>query len=952
MTAAFRGAVAVLIVAAARPAPAAEGVDFARDVAPILEARCVRCHDPAERKGELSLATADDLVAFGYVVPGDVGGSHLLDVVRPSDDGPPTMPKESAPLSEEEVATLTAWVEAGAVWPAGVVVEERAATDKSFWSLRPLADPEPPAPEGLPEAWTANPIDRFVFAQLREAGLEPNPSADRRTLVRRATYDLTGLPPTPEEVEAFVADPSPDAYERLIDRLLDSPRYGERWGRHWLDVARFGESNGYERNVLIDGLWPYRDYVIRSFNEDKPFDRFVLEQLAGDVLGPGDPSVEVGTSFLVCGPYDDVGNQDAAAAAVIRANTIDDMIRATSEAFLGLTVGCARCHDHKFDPITQADYYRFYAAFAGVRHGAREIASPEQRGERDAALAPLLAGRGELEARRAEFVAAIAARAEAHAAEREAGWTRPPADRGGVEERFGATEAKFVRLVVAGTDRSPATPSNFRIDEFEVYSAGPDPRNVALASAGARATGASRRADDFQDAYAAALAIDGRSSTRWHAQEPILTVELAAPATIDRVVFSADRERQRPSEPFAAEYRIEVSADGEQWTAVADSSDRKPLGDDHRRHRLFEAEITPDERSRIAEFDAELAEVGRQIAAVPTFPSWWVGTFSLPKDRDVRVFLGGDPQRPGDPVAPSSPAVLSEVTTGYQLDADAPEPDRRLALARWIVRDDNPLTPRVLANRLWHYHFGTGLVATPSDFGDMGARPSHPALLDWLAARLRADRWRLKPLHRRIMLSQTYRQSSEWRSEPAAADSGDRLLWRFPPRRLDAEEVRDTVLTVSGKLDLRAGGPGFRLYRYLQDNVSTYVPLDEHGPETYRRAVYHQNARAASVDLLAEFDCPDNAFAVSNRSSTTTPLQALTLLNHRFTLDMSGCLAARLEREAGVEPAAQVDRAFALCFGRRPDDAERGAAVTLVVDHGLPAFCRAMLNSTELLHID
>ncbi|NNJ26350.1 DUF1553 domain-containing protein [Alienimonas chondri] len=952
MTAAFRGAVAALVVVAARPAPAGEEIDFARDVAPILETRCVRCHDPANRKGELSLATADDLVSLGYVVPGDARGSHLLDVVRPSDDGPPTMPKESAPLSEEEVAILTAWVEAGAVWPAGVVIKERAATDKSFWSLRPLVDPEPPAPEGLPEAWAANLIDRFVFAKLREAGLEPNPSADRRTLVRRATYDLTGLPPTPEEVEAFVADPSPDAYERLIDRLLDSPRYGERWGRHWLDVARFGESNGYERNVLIDGLWPYRDYVIRSFNEDKPFDRFVLEQLAGDVLGPGDPSVEVGTSFLVCGPYDDVGNQDAAAAAVIRANAIDDMIRATSEAFLGLTVGCARCHDHKFDPITQADYYRFYAAFAGVRHGAREIATPEQRGERDAALAPLVARRGALETRRSEFVAAIAARAEAHAAEREAGWTRPPADRGGVEERFEATGAKFVRLVVTGTDRSPATPSNFRVDEFEVYSAGPDPRNVALASAGGRATGASRRADDFQEAYAAALAIDGRPSTRWHAHGPTLTVEFAAPATIDRVVFSADRERLRPSEPFAAEYRIEVSADGERWTPVADSSDRKPLGDAHRRHRLFEAEITPGERSRVAEFDAELAEVGRLIAAVPTFPSWWVGTFSLPEDRDVHVFLGGDPQRPGDPVAPSSPTVLSEVTTGYQLDADAPEPDRRLALARWIVRDDNPLTPRVLANRLWRYHFGAGLVATPSDFGDMGGRPSHPALLDWLAARLRTDGWRLKPLHRRIMLSQTYRQSSAWRPGAAADDSDDRLLWRFPPRRLAAEEVRDTILTVSGKLDLRAGGPGFRLYRYLQDNVSTYVPLDEHGPETYRRAVYHQNARAASVDLLAEFDCPDNAFAVPNRSSTTTPLQALTLLNHSFTLDMSGHLADRLEREAGAEPAAQVDRAFALCFGRRPDDAERGAAVTLVVDHGLPAFCRAMLNSTELLHID
>jgi hypothetical protein len=285
-------------------------------------------------------------------------------------------------------------------------LREPTKADLSWWSLRPVARPEPPTPAGLPDAWAGHPVDRFIFAGLQGRVLTPSPPADRRTLIRRVTYDLTGLPPTPEEVGNFERDPSPDAYERLVDRLLASPRYGERWGRHWLDVARFGESTGFERNLILDGAWPYRDYVIRTFNEDRPFGRFVVEQLAGDVVGEGDPAVEVATTFLVAGPYDNVGNQDAAQARLIRANTLDDVVTAAGTAFLGLTINCARCHDHKFDPIPQEDYYRLQAAFAGVVHGEREVTTPEQRRARDARLAPLLERKERLTRDRAALEAA------------------------------------------------------------------------------------------------------------------------------------------------------------------------------------------------------------------------------------------------------------------------------------------------------------------------------------------------------------------------------------------------------------------------------------------------------------------------------------------------------------------------------------------------------------------
>lgn len=741
------------------------GVDFAKDVAPIFEAHCVRCHNAETHKGKFSLATREALLAGGEegaaVVAGKSGESHLIELVSGEK---PEMPAEGAGLSAEQVATLRRWVDEGATWPDGVTIKARARADKDWWSLRPLSDAKPPAVNGAPAGWDSA-IDRFVYAKLAEKGLRPSGAASRRELIRRVTYDLTGLPPTPEEIEAFERDPLVGAYERVVDRLLASPRYGEQWGRHWLDVIRFGESSGFERNIIRDNAWPFRDYVIRSFNDNKPFDLFIIEHLAGDQIGGGDPAVEVGTGFLVAGPYDDVGNQDAKAAAQIRANTVDDIVSATGSAFLGLTLNCARCHDHKFDPIPQADYYRVQSALWGVQQGSRELAT---KAEREAAKA-----------------------------------------------------ADPVKAELAGVEKELA-------------------------------------------------ALKGKPTTQ--------------PA-------------------------------------------------------------------RVEELSAQRAKLQAQLASLPKVPTAWVGTFRQPAEKSY-VMLGGDPQRHGPEVVPGSLAVLDRVTKPYELQADSPEGLRRLRLATWIVSEENPLTPRVLANRLWHYHFGTGIVDTPGDFGYMGGRPTHPELLDYLARRIKENGWLLKPVHREIVLSAAYRQSATWQAEAAGVDRDDRLLWRFPPRRLSAEELRDSMLAVAGVLDVeKASGPGFRLYAYHNDNVSTYVPLDHVGPETYRRAVFHQNARAATVDLLAEFDLPDCAFTSPRRSSTTTPLQALTLLNHSFTLDVAARFAERLARECGDDRAAAVRRAFVLAFGREASVEEVAAGERVIAGHGLATFCRAMLNANEMIYV-
>ncbi len=945
---------------ASRASSSNRQVDFERDIRPLLHNRCIECHGSDKQKSGLRLDHKAGALKGGaggvVIVPGNSGASELIRRVT-SSDKTEMMPPTGDRLTPREISLLKTWIDAGAYWPDDKTTAEARRAEKDWWSIQPIAKTEPPMPKGIPDNWANSPIDRFIFAKLAERNLRPNPPADRRALIRRVSYDLTGLPPSPEEVEAFVSDKDPQAYEKLIDRLLASPRYGEQWGRHWLDVARYGESKGFEQNHIINNLWPYRDYAIRSFNDDKPFNRFIIEQLAGDVIGRGDPAVEVGTAFLVCGPYDTVGNQDEAQKQIIRANTLDDMITATSNAFLGLTVNCARCHHHKFDPIPTEDYYRMRAAFEGVTHGDRVVAPPAAKERYAAAARPLESRRTELAREKTELEKSIARRAKEKAAQ----FTSYPlakVTRHFNEHRFTPVPARYLKFKMLAHSENPKSAVNARLDEFEVFS--PAGRNIALASSGARATGVTaRRAEDLAgaDAYGVELVNDGKFGERWFVGNPAeLILTFPQVETIERILFSHDRTAS-PNDPgaglgpFVAEYEVSISLDGKRWRPVADSTERPPLNEAHLIERFSRAVITDAERQTLKTLDEELAQINRGLQAISPLPLVWAGKFEQPKEITY-VQKGGDPLRRGAEVTPSSLAVLERALKPFDLPPTAPEGERRLALAQWIASDENPLTARVLANRIWHYHFGTGLVDTPSDFGYLGGKPTHPELLDWLTRRLLSHGWRLKALHREILLSQTYRQSSDYRESEAQADGGARLLWRFPPRRLDAEEIRDTLLAVSGKLDLRMGGPGFRLYRYLEDNVATFVPLDQHGPETYRRAVYHQNARSSLIDGLTDFDLPDNASAAPNRIHTTSPLQALTMLNHAFTLVMADALVERVKREATRNEIAQARRAFALVFQRPPTAEEERAASALIAEYGWRAFMRALLNANELLYLN
>lgn len=924
-------------------------LDFQKHLKPVLEKKCLGCHNPNVSKGKLDFSSAESVINSkkDLVVPGDSFASEIwLAATSDNPNEKPYMPEEGEPLTKKEADYLAQWIEEGAQWPEGLVLHEASKADKSWWSYQPLSKPK------------RNKIDAFIDEKLNKENLRRNPLAGKRDLIRRATYDLTGLPPSPEEVEVFISDQDSKSYDKLIDRLLASPRYGERWGRHWLDVVRFGESNGFERNFMINDLWHFRDYVIKSINRDKPFDQFIREHLAGDLIAPDDLDSVIGSAFLVAGPYDDVGNQDPDARAQIRANTLDEIINATGEAFLGMTISCARCHDHKFDPIAQEDYYQMYATFAGIRHGSVPLATKKQMLRHRDRLKPLQSKQNKRKEAIIKLDEIVLQRAltEEFVSKQEAKWTRPQVNRKGTEEKLEPVEAKFIRLICENGDVN-LHETGFMIDEFEIWSASGNSVNLALQKNGGKASGPGR--------HSSQLTNDGAFGERFESSGS-LTIELAKPALVERVFFSSARIEKAPEHrilKFVSEYRIEVSMDGEKWTEVANGRDRKPRATklvgfrkrelepkalSHREYRLRSIAYTQEENENRRKLETEFRAAYREIKEVPNLPSVWIGKREDAKG-PFHLFIGGSPKRKGVEVRPASLSTLSEVMNGYQLDSNASESDRRRKLAEWITHPKNPLTPRVLANRLWHYHFGTGIVDTPNDLGYMGGRPSHPDLLDFLARKIIDNDWRLKPIHRLIMLSETYQQSSVHRDKAAQVDSNNRLLWRFATRRLSAEEIRDTLLFVSGKLNLKMGGSGFRLYRHVQDNVSTYHALDEHGPETYRRAVYHQNARAAVVDLMTEYDQPDCSLSTPRRARTTTPLQALTMLNHAFTLDMSQALASRIPEGT---PAVQAKALYQLAYQRLPSQKESQRLEPLLNKGNLKAVCRAILNSSELIYLD
>ncbi|MEX0675645.1 MAG: DUF1553 domain-containing protein [Pirellulales bacterium] len=924
----------------AAPAAAAD-VDFERHIAPLLERHCVACHNAGETSGGLDLTRQAAVLAGGEsgspaVVPGEPANSYLVERLRAGE-----MPPEGKgrPVAAEDLARIEKWIASGASWPAERVLSPfqwttDARAGRDWWAL---ARPQPPPiPTARHAARVRTPIDAFVLAKLEGQGLDPADETDRATFIRRAALDLLGLPPAPEEIAAFVADTSPDAYEKLIDRLLASPHYGERWARHWLDVVRYGESNGYETNTPRPGAWPYRDWVIAAFNDDLAYPRFILGQLAGDQFG-----VDAATGYLVGGAHDTVKSPDVELTLQQRVNDLDDMISTTATAFLGLSAGCAKCHDHKFDPISQRDYYSLQAVFAGVEHGERELRTSdyEERRKREAHLRKEL---DELERRAQELAARHQplARLEVSAADK----PRPPVHPRLNIDRFAPVSARFLRFTVLATNSIEPC-----LDELEIFTAGDNPLNVALATAGAKASASSVYAAGGVEIHQLQHLNDGRygNGRSWISAEAgrgWVQIELAQPAAIDRVVWARDREGHFVDR-LPTRYRIEIGQTGDDWQVVAGGEDRA-LYDAQAKLPLppRAAGLPPDIADQIKCVELAIDKLNEVLSRLmPT--KAYVGAFNEPEA--THVLYRGEPLEKRDPVAPGGIEAVGPLA----LPADAPEAPRRVALARWIGSEANPLAARVMVNRIWHYHFGRGLVVTPSDFGWGGGRPTHPELLDYLATRFMAEGWRPKAIHRLIMLSGTYRQSSRYRVEAAAKDAQCRLLWRFPPRRLEAEAIRDSVLAASGVLDLRMGGVGYDVFEPNTNYVKVYTPKQTFGPAEWRRMVYQEKPRSRADATFGEFDCPDASQAMPRRNVSTTALQALNLLNGPFMIQQADLFAARLAREA-VNPDDQIRRAFWLTLSREPDAEELTAARKLIGEQGLMVFCRALFNANEFLYLN
>ncbi len=799
------------------------------------------------------------------------------------------------------------------------------ATWGGHWSLEPVRRPVPPA---LGQAQRpANAVDSFVFAKLAKGALAPSRLAGRPVLIRRLHLVMLGMHPSPGEVAAFVNDPQPDAWERLVDRVLDDPRLGERWAQHWLDVIRYAETHGFETNRERPNAWPFRDWVVDALNHDLPYDQFVRGQLAGDALGSS-----TGTGFLVAGPYDLVKSQDINLTLMQRQNELDGMINTTGTTFLGLTLGCARCHDHKFDPVTQRDYYSLQAIFAGVNHAERMI---DQK--RDPALAMEQAA---LESR------VDSAKKELTLLEAGIPRFKPPVNARGNEEVFEPVPARFIRFNIARANRAEPC-----VDELEIFAEG---KNVALASAGARATASGVYLDGGNPIHQLALVNDGRygNSRSWIANSSTnawVQIELAKPATIGRIKWARDREG-RYNDRLAVEYTFEVATEPGQWRTVANSADRPPTGDGTQtKLEYLLAHLKGEEATKVRQLAKRLAGDEQRLGEIHAAMrrTVYAGTFRQPEV--THVLHRGDPLAKRDEVGPDGIGALGGA---LGLAPNAPEQQRRLKLAQWITTPDNPLTARVIVNRLWKHHFGTGLAATLNDLGVNGVRPTHPELLDWLAAELVSSGWSLKRIHRLILTSRAWRQSSQPRKEALAVDGGSRFLWRFPPRRLEAEVIRDNILLATGTLDSRMGGPGFSGFRVEAENVRHYHPKESYGPADWRRMLYMTKVRQEREPTFGVFDCPDFNQTVPSRSRSTTPLQSLSLLNSPFVLQQAGLLAKRLRHESGADSRAQVARACQLALGREPTREELADASGLVAEHTLEAFCRALFNANEFLYVD
>lgn len=970
-------------------------VNFDRVVAPWLIEHCIDCHSGPNPKGKLDLTTQVGVRKGGRGGPSLFAGkpedSLLWQRVR---DG--EMPPKK-PIAEKDREILKQWIASGAKWGADPIDPFRTTTSKragaDWWSLKSVRNPNPP--KIADSAWPLQPLDRFILAALDAKGLKPSPEADRRTLLRRLSFDLIGLPPNVEEVDAFVNDRSADAYERLVDRLLASKHYGERWARHWLDVVRFGESDGFERNAARPNAWHYRDWVIRALNDDLPYDEFCRLQLAGDVLRPTDPDAVKAAGFLVAGIHNTVLPMNAVAKETAFQDELEDLVGTIGQTFLGLTANCGRCHEHKFDPISQKDYYRIASAVSGVRHGERTVSMAqyaegvEKRRRRVDELA------AELISLEAPIRKAILAERREKGAEDSAAPSPLAAwdFREGPKDRLGELHVQLVGGAKLTSDgllldgktgfaRSAPLTKSLSAKTLEVW--------VKLGTLEQSGGGAMTVETPDGTAFDSIVFAE-KEPRRWVPGSDFFrrTRDLKGPAEEDAAkatvhlafVYGSDGTitAYRNGVRYGEQYKSSGPAAFEAGKAVVAFGIRhEPAGGNRMlagavvQARLYDralqadevaasskssgfvserdlvARLSPELQGKRDKLQKELAEERQRLAELTATRNVKVYT-NVPQQPPVtRLLIRGQASDPSDVVAAGG---LSFVSTGSDLglSPDAPEGERRKKLAAWITDRDTPLFARVMVNRLWHHHFGVGIVETPSDFGFNGGRPSHAELLDHLASEFIRGGYQLKTLHRLIVTSATYRQASLPRKECLAVDADNRLLWRMRPKRLDGEMLRDSMLAVSGLLNREYGGKGFTDYKQ-QGGAGTeyYDPIDPVSPEHHRRSIYRFLPRSANQGLLDVFDCPDPAASAPRRNMTTTPLQALALWNGGFALRMSEATADRVAK-AESELAAQVQLAYRIALQRDPSNAERAAALRLVEQHGLRALCRGLFNSNEFL---
>lgn len=985
---------AAFVAASLVAAPVAAGtVDFARDVQPIFQKYCIECHGAEKQKSGYRLDVRDIAIKGGdsgepAIVPHDAKKSALLRFVSGEDEEMLMPPKKSTKgrLTAAELETLRTWIATGPEWP-----DELAGSTgdgKLHWSLAPLA--KPAIPGGTP-----NPIDSFIYARLAEKQLTPSPEADRRTLIRRVSCDLTGLPPSPGEVEAFVADKNPRAYETLVTRLLASPRHGERWARHWLDTIHFADSHGFEHDIGRDHAWRFRDYVIESFNKDTPWPRFIREQLAADYFFSDETRLIPALGFLGAGTFD----LSAFGTAPVTFDYLDrdDMVTQTMAAFVSTTANCARCHAHKFDPISQEDYYALQAVFAGVLKGDITFdADPATHRERrrwqsltaaadkkDAATllaaeqAPLVQQwlvqhTGGARWQPLDLETFISTDGATLARQKEgfilASGTNPERDTYTVTAAAPAERITALRLNLFPHDSLPMrgpgrqTNGNLHLSEIELRVFEPGAREGRLEKF------RSATADFNQADWGVERALDGDIKTAWGIYPAVgkahhAVFELAKPLDPKpgtRLVLTMRQAHGGSHLIGAFSFATTPDAPG---LAVALPEEITAALTVPATQRTEAQRVALAAHAMKALASEALAKLPPQATVYAAAPSVLVPggeptpqPRSIPQPKVVNILHRGDFDKPRAVAGPGALAALTHLPARFALKDPKNEAARRAALADWLAHPDNVLTWRSIVNRVWHYHFGRGLCDTPGDFGKMGGTPSHPELLDWLAVWFRDDaKGSLKELHRLIVTSAVYRQSSQHRVDAAKVDGDNRLLWRQNRLRLDADAFRDFTLSASGALDLTMGGPGVRHFLSSKGPQATpaldYAAYDWGSPGAARRSIYRHVWRGIADPFMEALDFPDLGLLAPTRAFSVSSLQALTLFNNAFVLHHSAVMARRVEAEAPTLEA-RVTLAVRLAWLRAPGTEELRDFTEYAGKHGMAALCRLLLNSNEFLFVD